>query len=118
MKLCYNKWRNSKYRAKRAKIPFSLTRAEAYQIFIDQRGRCALTGKKITIATTKQEWRERLPNHGSMDRIDSDGGYTRDNVQWTLVSANQAKGSFHDEEFVEMCKAVVKYHGWRRFFRR
>ena len=61
--------------------------------------KCALTGVYLTTSG---------PNMISMDRIDPDGGYTQDNIQFTTWVANRAKTDMSIDEFVELCKKVAK----------
>lgn len=117
-RVCYKKWHNIKKSASRRGLWVIVNREEAYDIFVRQKGRCALSGRVITLATTNREWKDRQDNHASLDRIDSNKDYTRDNVQWVLKEVNVSKNNMTDEEYIEVCKAVVKHHGWRRFFRR
>ena len=42
----------------------------------------------------------------SLDRIDSDGAYTIDNVQWIHKDINVMKNSFSEEYFMYLCKLV------------
>jgi hypothetical protein len=44
----------------------------------------------------------------SIDRIDSDKGYVKDNVQLVTARSNLAKGNMSNKEFREYCQMVVK----------
>lgn len=80
-----------------------LTAAFLLTIYERQKGRCALTGLEMT-------WdagRGRLGANISIDRINSFGGYTRDNVQLVCLSANYAKHALSQADFVALCRLVV-----------
>jgi hypothetical protein len=51
-----------------------------------------------------------IPAHlrPSMDRIDSDRGYTQDNLQLTVHWYNNAKNTYADFDVIEMCRMVVR----------
>ena len=64
--------------------------------------RCALTGRVLT------------PETVSLDHIVplSKGGVsTTDNIQFVTHEANQAKSTLSQEEFIKLCRDVVKTHG-------
>jgi len=71
-----------------------------------QNNHCALSGLPISISNTV-----RGDMHGettaSLDRIESNKGYTRDNVQWVHKDINKMKMDLDEKEFIELCKAVA-----------
>lgn len=66
-------------------------------MYADQQGKCAYTGLILDVDTTKD--RRRTPNAVSVDRIDSSGGYTPDNVCLCCMWVNKAKAESNVEEF-------------------
>ena len=66
-----------------------------------QEFKCALTGELLD--ATSVWWKP------SLDRIDSDKGYTLDNIRIVAWIVNHCRGDLTDEEFVDMCKKVAKY---------
>lgn len=72
------------------------------QLWEEQRGLCAVTGKLL------------IPgNNASLDHIIpvSKGGLsTKDNLRWVLYEVNFAKADLTHEQFVEMCRDVVRFH--------
>ncbi len=88
----------------RRKIPLIITIQQAWQLFLKQGGRCALTGIKLTLP---QRYNER--GTASLDRIDSYGSYELENVQWVHKDINIMKNCFTQEYFKEMCKRVSGY---------
>ena len=61
-----------------------------------QRGLCALSGLPISIKVD-----------ASIDRIDSQKGYTRDNIQWVHNDVNLMKNHFDQTYFIEMCRRIA-----------
>ena len=47
-------------------------------------------------------------NVGSVDCIEPTLGYVKGNVQWVSWKVNRAKGDLSNEEFLNMCKAVIE----------
>ena len=93
---------NSKTRCK--KVDFSISFDEWVNIYNNQQGKCALTGIEMTIS------RENNNYNISPDRIDSDKGYTKDNIQFVCVEINIAKNEHTNNEFIEMCRRVANFN--------
>jgi hypothetical protein len=107
-------WIHVRNRAIEKKIKFSVTIEECWQLFLRQKGKCALSGLPITLARFKPKWRKgysTIPRLGSasLDRIDSSKGYIKGNIQWLHKRINIMKGNQSDNEFIEMCRHVVKH---------
>lgn len=89
-------------------IKSALSRGYVWEIdieFIDamyeeQDGLCSLSG--LPIGWSKVGWH----HSASIDRIDSNKGYTTDNVQLVHKKLNMMKGTLSNEEFIELCTAV------------
>lgn len=103
------RWCNIKNGAIQRKIEFKITVKEAWELFLTQKRKCALTGEPIWFAPRRKHNPTRTASNASLDRIDSKKGYSKDNVQWVLKSINMMKQSVSQKEFVELCKKVVKY---------
>lgn len=93
--------------ALRRKIPFEISIEEMWDLFILQKGRCALTRLPIKIsnnikglATGEQT--------ASLDRIDSTIGYKAGNIQWLDKRVNQMKLNLPEQEFIKLCKRIAK----------
>jgi hypothetical protein len=93
-----------KRNAKVRNIPFLITDQEIWNLFIKQKGICALSGLPIEINV-------RGKNTASLDRIDSLKGYTLDNVQWVHKDINLMKMDFSQDRFIELCKKVIQKMG-------
>ncbi len=82
-------------RAARSRIPIKALRA----LLSRQRFRCAFTNVQLT------------PDNAELDHkvpICRGGDHGIENVQWVVESANKAKGTMTDDEFVALCVHVVE----------
>lgn len=83
--------------------PTDMTHAELVahieELFQEQDGKCKLTGIPMEVAFGG-------PSAISPDRIDSNAGYVRGNIQLTVWAANKAKGDTPDAEFREFIDQV------------
>lgn len=94
-----------KQQAKRRNIEFSISMEYLWDLFVKQRGRCALTGLPIEIRASN---RKGLLNTASLDRIDSKLGYIPGNVQWVHKAINVLKHTFTNNELIKICKLISK----------
>ena len=90
--------------AKHRKKEFSLSIEYLQELWVKQGGRCAISGLPIELINKRRF----AGQSASLDRIDSSKGYTKGNVQWVDVRINFMKLRMSTEEFVEMCRIVVK----------
>jgi len=88
---------------KRHKIDYDLTIEKAWDLFLKQNRKCALSGISLYFGNTP------TTNCASLDRIDSSKGYTIDNVQWVHKHINFMKRNYSQDYFIEMCKKVAEY---------
>ena len=86
-------------RAKR-NLEHSITYEDLVNLYDRQGGRCALTGRAMTTITKD-------PNVISVDRINNDIGYTKENIQLVTGQVNRCKNIYTVEEFTELCRAVI-----------
>ncbi len=85
-------------------IEFSLTIEQMWEQFKKQDKKCALTGLPIVL---HRNYIKSGVMTASLDRIDSDKGYTVDNIQWVQKDINLMKNHFNQDYFIEMCKKVA-----------
>jgi hypothetical protein len=86
-------------------LSFEITIEQAWQLYQDQDGKCALSGEKISFDINTSFAKGRKPT-ASLDRINSKLGYTLDNIQWVHEDVNWMKQDFTQEEFIEWCNKV------------
>ncbi len=94
--------------AKMRGIEFNLTVEHLWHLFLAQKGNCALSGEKLTYP---QSFRALSTGEGnaSLDRIDSAKGYEVGNVQWVDKKINFMKQQFGQEEFISLCRIIVRH---------
>jgi hypothetical protein len=71
------------------------------RLFKKQMGECALTGLPLRLST------KRSGCTASVDRINSEKGYVRGNIQWVHKDVNMMKNNFSEERFKEICRLVA-----------
>lgn len=74
-----------------------------------QQGLCALSGKKLELPTNSGAWNKqtRDPWKPSLDRIDNSRGYIKGNVRFVCVAANIAKQTWPDAVLIELCVSIT-----------
>lgn len=102
---------DKKKKAHQRNYEFEITIEEVWDLFIKQNRKCALSGmdigfpKRYSDNPDKKEY----PT-ASIDRIDSNKGYTTDNIQWVHKHINIMKNVYSENYFIEMCRNVVNTH--------
>lgn len=104
-------WTGIKASAKKRNLEFNLTIKEAWNQFIIQNQKCALSGIKLILEADKLSHTQRKTINASLDRIDSSKGYVKDNIQWVTKEIQIMKNRFYQEYFIEICKQIARYQG-------
>ena len=85
----------------RQNLEFDLTIEFLWNLFLKQKGKCALSGQQLTMPIKKQK------GTASLDRVDSKRGYMEDNVQWVHKDVNRMKNAFDQDYFIETCERIA-----------
>lgn len=88
-------------------IYFGIEDEDLLKKYLEQDGRCALTG--IAMEPFKTSGRTRNGKYlasPSVDRIDSEKHYTPDNIQIVMWAANLMKGDLPQNVFIELCHQI------------
>lgn len=93
--LCFN--------AKTRNIEIKITQQEAWDQFLKQNGRCALSGVYLTFETKTGEH----DGTASLDRIDSSKPYETGNIQWVHKDINEMKKGLNEPSFLDWCKKIT-----------
>lgn len=104
-------WSGIQVGAKSRGLIFELTIEQAWELFVAQDRKCALSGFDLSFSSTVKA----SDGTASLDRIDSSKGYTLDNVQWVHKRVNVMKMDLPDEEFVSWCKLIAQFSEDRKF---
>lgn len=93
-------------------IEFAVTKEELWELLIKQDSKCALTRVPIQLSTARKKSDPDFSQiTASLDRIDSEGGYTSGNIQWLHKEVNKMKWTLSNEDFINICRHVVNVHG-------
>lgn len=103
----YNKYKRG---AEKRGLEFNVTPQFLWDLFIKQNRKCALSGIEIYFSKTEGRKRDTKEITASLDRIDSNKGYTEDNVQWVHKKVNTMKMQMEEKEFISFCKEIAKYN--------
>lgn len=98
-------YRKSRQRAALANIEHSISEIEFMELYNNCNGVCSLSGVRFS-AKKRPSWRIR-PYFPSLDRIDSEKGYTKDNVRFVLASVNVALSDWGDDVLKEISFGIV-----------
>jgi hypothetical protein len=102
----YNIFSSARARAKNKNLEFDLTPDFIFKMFDYQNGLCALTGLKLDTGF-KIKGVNFNPYAPSIDKIDANNGYSKDNVRIVSVIANLSLNGFGDSIFDKMCRSYV-----------
>ena len=99
-------WNSVVTNARHRNIKVAVTPKEAWEKFISQNRKCAITGIDLQFISgaTKHD------GTASLDRIDSTKDYIVGNIQWVHKTINYIKRDLSDAEFVEWCKKVSAHN--------
>ena len=93
-----------KYSAKSRGIPFNVNIEYIWELFKKQNRKCAISGLEISFLPS-----EGMLKTASLDRIDSEKGYIKGNLQWLHQDINFMKNDFNSQKFIDLCKVILKY---------
>ena len=97
---------DSKRRAAKMSFTHTLSLRDLARIWLEQEGKCYLTGCVMTI-TRGSSW-EKNPYGVSIDRINNDIGYTKENIRLLCHWANNAKSTYNDAMFKSFVQLAAK----------
>lgn len=98
-------WNRIQRTAKKSNREFSIDYDYIWDIFQQQKGRCAYAGIPLRIPHNNPN----NPGNASLDRIDNNLGYVYGNVQWVDKRINAMKSNLTEDDFVELCRLVTQH---------
>lgn len=101
-------WSHFKHNAKLKNRIVEISIEEAWQVFINQNRKCAISGMELSFA--KNYIKNPSSQDASLDRKDSNSGYVIDNVQWVHKVVNKIKNTLSDEELISWCKVIYDHN--------
>ncbi len=98
--------RNAKLRG----FEFDLTPEYLEELWNNQNGKCAYTQRELLMNTKFNNKEDRVKHTCSLDRINSDKGYVKDNVQWVTKRVNTMKNNMTNSDFLQLCREIANNH--------
>ena len=102
--------RNAKRRSqgtnKSTKKDFNLSLEDVRDIWNNQSGKCAITGFPL-VCKAFDDGKNKNPYQASLDRINNDKGYSKENVRFVCLIVNYARNNFSDEQVIEFFKKTA-----------
>lgn len=93
-----------KNKAKRKNLKFELNKKYLWNLFIKQNKLCVYSRLPINFARDcKRNWKNQT---ASLDRINSEKGYIKGNVQWVHKDINFIKYNLSEQEFIKICHKI------------
>jgi len=99
-------WGQYQRHAETRNLLFNISIEQAWQQFLEQDRKCALSGILLTFQT---QCRKR-DGTASLDRINSTRGYEVDNIQWIHKELQKVKMNMSDERLITWCKIIAAYN--------
>jgi len=82
----------------------NLTLEDVFNQWVKQKGICPYTKLKMVLPKTSHDSENYGPKWASIDRIDSNKPYNKDNIQIVCLSINFAKSNFSENEFQQFVR--------------
>jgi hypothetical protein len=89
-------------------IEFNITPEYAYERYLKQDKKCALSKTNIGFRDDGGQRRQTA----SLDRIDSSKGYEIGNIQWVHKDINLMKGNLPEDTFISWCKLIAQNYDY------
>ena len=89
-------------------IEWNITLEDMHDEYIKQNKKCIYTGIELDISANTVQ--SRTANNASLDRIDSNFGYIKGNIQWVYKPINILKNTLTHNEFVKLCIMVANQY--------
>lgn len=99
-----------KYATSAAKrnIAFNLSVEEGWNIFLSQKKLCALSGIPLSFSLKTINGTINTGS-ASLDRIDSNQHYYKENVQWVHKKVNKIKSDKDQTDFIDLCIKITNF---------
>lgn len=98
---------SARLRANKANKPFDLDIDWLLDRYDEQDGKCILTDIVLEFKTEAQHGRSYYPFSPSLDKIDSNGSYTKDNTRLVCTLINLAMNKFGEDTFEKLAIAFL-----------
>ena len=100
--------RQLRFDAKARNLEFDVTPEYLWQLFLNQKSKCALSGQLLSFGIHTKEKTKEQSRTASLDRIDSSKGYVNGNLQWLHKDVNMMKKHYSQDYFIKVCKLIYE----------
>lgn len=107
---CRKLIQSSAWRSFRDGLKHNITVDYLVDLWDEQEGRCALTGRLLDIRKADQGSGKPWPSAPSLDRIVPEEGYTQGNVRFVCYHVNVALHSYGEDVLISLCKDILEYN--------
>lgn len=104
-RLLYERFHGLKDRARKKDIQCNIDLQYLHELWNTQKGLCALSGIPMTYYFDSG----RVPTNVSVDRINSNLGYIKGNLQLVCMAVNQMKSDLTIEQLKYFYKSILEY---------
>jgi len=94
--------------AEKRNLNFEISMEDLNKRFLLQGGMCGLTGKDLFFTKHYKHGSYKKHGNASLDRINNNKGYTKNNIQWLDKHINMIKYKFSQERLFDICKKITK----------
>lgn len=105
-KIKKSNWNGLIRRANHKFYKFDISMDYAWKLFLKQGKKCAISGIDLHFPKNTYTFQKYNDGNISLDRIDSQKGYLKDNVQWVYKKVNIMKLDYEINYFLELCKKI------------
>lgn len=105
--ILYNRLYGAKDRATKNKIEFNISIEDLLSLWNSQNGLCAISNVPMTFCLDNG----RTFTNVSIDRINPNLGYIKENIQLVCMAVNQMKSDMSLEELYMFCEAIINNKG-------
>jgi len=102
-------WWSVKRHADTRNLIFEISAQDAWDVFVSQKGMCALSGLPLSLNQGRNPVTKSTMKTASLDRIDSEIGYVKGNIQWVHKDINKMKMNLTEDRFKELCRLVSEH---------
>ena len=102
-KVLQERWLGARDRANKRGLEFDITKDDLLELWNSQKGICTLSG----ITMTYELDNGRTFTNVSIDRINPNLGYTKDNIQLVCMAVNQMKSDMSLQELYMFCESII-----------
>lgn len=98
----------AKFRAKTQGLTFNLSTEYLIELWELQNGCCALSGRIFELERP-EKFETVKANAPSLDRIQPNKGYVKENVRFVCYQVNTALNEYGEKALLALCKDIIKF---------